>query len=362
MKDRRIRVTGWLAALVVAVALFVAPLPEQGVEAVYSRVIFRAWQAWVTEVSNLAPFALLDLLIVFVATLTLWRLWRLVGRARESGLVAAMWEGSRRLVRAASALAIVFVLMWGLNYRRVPLDRTLPPARPSIQDLRGALREAGALGARLRTDQTGAAITTDALIDALQAPFERALARLGRPPLETMGRPKHSLLLDPFFTAAGVDGMVDPYALETLVNSSLLPFEQPFVLGHEWAHLAGTGDEAEASAIGWLACMSGGPRLAYSGSLYLIVETASVLPRSVWVDERQQLDAGILADLDAMARRQARQRPQVQRAAFRAYDRYLRANRVEDGVASYSRALSLILSPALGDARRGGAVARDGRP
>jgi hypothetical protein len=31
------------------------------------------------------------------------------------------------------------------------------------------------------------------------------------------------------------------------------------------------------------------------------------------------------------------------------YDRYLRANRVEEGVASYSRALSLMLSPALRD-------------
>jgi hypothetical protein len=159
-------------------------------------------------------------------------------------------------------------------------------------------------------------------------------------------------VLTPFFTAAGVDGMIDPFALETIVHPDLLPFERPFVLAHEWAHLAGTGDEAEASTIGWLACVRGGPPLAYSGSLYLIIEVAGALPRRIWVEERQRLDPGILADLAAIAERQRLQRPAVQHAAFRVYDRYLRANRVEEGVASYSRALSLILSPHLRDELR----------
>ncbi len=362
MTRERVRVTGWLTAIVAALAIFLVPLPPQVVEGVYSRRAFPVWQSWVTSVSNLAPFAILDVLILLVATLTLWRIWRLIGRARASGPVAALWEGVRRLVRAVAVLAVVFVAMWGLNYRRVPLDRTVPPASPSTADLRAALEQAGVIGARLRAGRSDAPSAADELTRSLREPFARALARLGRPALGTPGRPKQSILLEPFFTVAGVDGMVDPFALEAIVGATLLPFERPFVLAHEWAHLAGTADEAEASAIGWLACMYGEPRLAYSGSLYLIVETASALPRTIWFDERQRLDAGILADLEAMSRRQARQQPQIQRAAFQAYDRYLRANRVEDGVASYSRALSLILSPALGDARQGRDLPRDGRP
>ena len=50
-------------------------------------------------------------------------------------------------------------------------------------------------------------------------------------------------------------------------------------------------------------------------------------------------------DLAQIAARMQEQQPQVQRAAFRVYDEYLRANQVEDGTASYGRALSLILSP-----------------
>ena len=44
------------------------------------------------------------------------------------------------------------------------------------------------------------------------------------------------------------------------------------------------------------------------------------------------------------------ERPRVRRAASRVYDEYLKANRVQDGTASYSRALTLILAPPLRDA------------
>ena len=45
--------------------------------------------------------------------------------------------------------------------------------------------------------------------------------------------------MTPFFTWTGVDGMINPLALESIVHPDLLPFERPFVLAHEWAHLAG---------------------------------------------------------------------------------------------------------------------------
>jgi hypothetical protein len=346
--SQRSRVRGWLASAAAAAALLTLPLPASLVERAYSRGIFPRWQSWVTPVSNLAPFAVLDVLIAAVAALTLWRAARLVVCLRRDGVVASLWEAIRRVVRAIAVLLLAFLWMWGFNYRRVPLDRTLPPATPSVADLRAALVDAAAHGA---SERVAASHVTDRddVPTALRAPFAEALTALGRPPLGAFGRPKHSLFATPFFTAAGVDGMIDPFALETIVHPDLLPFERPFVLAHEWAHLAGTADEAEASAVGWLACVDGGPNLAYSARLYLIIEIAAVLPRPAWLDERRRLDAGIVADLTAIAERQRRQRPQVQRAAFRAYDGYLKANRVEDGVASYSRALSFILSPAMRD-------------
>lgn len=355
-------VPGWLIAAVTSVVLFAVPFPAWVVEQFYSRRAFRWWQAGVTSLSNLAPFALLDVFIVLVVLLAAWRATRLATQARVTGLISPVWEGARRLIRAVAAVGLAFLFMWGLNYRRVPLDESLPPAGTlTVDELRGVVTEAGALGARIRPASAADTLAFDDVTRWLPDPFNDALGRLQRPRLETTGRPKFSLILTPFFTWAGVDGMIDPFALETIVHPDLLPFERPFALAHEWAHLAGSADEADASAVGWLACMRGRPELAYSATIYLIVEAGSALPREAWQEVSRRLDPAIRSDLEALARRQARQKPRVHRAAFRMYDEYLRANRVADGVASYSRALSLILSPPLREALSGYRAGRDPR-
>jgi hypothetical protein len=43
--------------------------------------------------------------------------------------------------------------------------------------------------------------------------------------------------------------MTDPFFLETLVASDVLPFERPFLVAHEWSHLAGIADEGEANFV-----------------------------------------------------------------------------------------------------------------
>jgi hypothetical protein len=359
-------VRGWLTAPIVAAALLFAPMPAALVDRLYSRVAFPRVQTALTSLSNLAPFAALDVLLVGSALLVLWRLAQLVGLARRLDLVEAGWDAIRRVVRAAGVVTILFLCLWGLNYRRTPLDVALHGAaamQPSAKELRAAITDANGLAARVRPAALARGpLTFDEIARRLPTPVNVALARVGRAPLAVPGRPKYSLVLTPFFTWAGVNGMINPLALESIVDPGLLPIERPFVLAHEWAHLAGQADEAEASAVGWLACMQGGPEFTYSASLYLIMESSSVLTRPVWREVSATLDAGVRADLAAIAERATRERPVVRQTAFRVYDTYLRANRVEDGVASYNRALALILAPPLRDALAGSRRTADRQP
>jgi hypothetical protein len=223
------------------------------------------------------------------------------------------------------------------------------------------LLDVGGLAARLRPDAVGHPLSYEDVSRVLPGPFNRALGLVSRPSLHQPGRPKFTLLT-PYFTWAGIDGMSNPFGLESIVHPDVLPFERPFVLAHEWAHLAGQADEAEANAIGWLACMQGDARLAYSGSMYLVVELGGALPRPVWLQATEALDPGVRADLAALAERWRRSTPIVRRTASHVYDRYLRANGVEDGVASYSRALSLILLPQFRGAITAYQADRDPRP
>ena len=63
--------------------------------------------------------------------------------------------------------------------------------------------------------------------------------------------------------------------------------------------------------------------------------------------------AGPLRDFVAIRERLERGRPAVQRASWRAYDTFLKANRVDEGIRSYDDIVSLVI---------GIATDADGRP
>lgn len=336
-----------IVAPVIALIAFFAPIPAWIIDDFYSRDMYRWLQSLMTVATNILPIAVLDLLLVAVIVAIGYRTIRLYHVARQRGVVDALWEATRRVLRGISVGVILFLWAWGFNYRRLPLEQAVPGiagARMTAESLQTAFADAGSLAARLRPIAESAGRYHSIAIE-LKEPMNAALRALNREPLETPSQAKYSLILTPFFRSAGITGMMNPFGHETLVLPDLLPYERPFVLAHEWAHLSGHADEAEASAVGWLACMKGGPALAYSASLYLVQEAAAALPEDARANLFARLDAGVRADLDAITERMRKGRPSIQRTASRVYDEYLRANRVADGTASYARALQLIVSP-----------------
>ena len=170
---------------------------------------------------------------------------------------------------------------------------------------------------------------------------------LGLPAGTIPGRPKRSVL-DWYFRRASVAGMTDPFFLETLVASDLLAFERPHVVAHEWAHLAGIADEGEANFVGWLACVRGEKPQRYSGWLFLYGESLAALPTADAREIRALVGAGPREDLQAIRQRYEREvSPRVSGAGWRAYDGYLKANRIDAGTASYAEVVQLILGTGL---------------
>ncbi len=184
--------------------------------------------------------------------------------------------------------------------------------------------------------------------DRAEADIARALhaveARHGRPRPTVPGRPK-ATLLGPYFRMAGVDGLTAPAALETLLNPDLTDYERPFVLAHEWAHLAGYAAEADANFVAWLATMEEGTwvRSRYSGWLFLVMETAAQVPPDPRRHALARLDEGPRRDLEAIAERARQQVDVVQRVGWRVYDSYLRSQGVREGIVSYSRVVDLVV-------------------
>jgi len=141
-----------------------------------------------------------------------------------------------------------------------------------------------------------------------------------------------------------VDGMVNPFGLEVLANPDLLPWERPFVAAHEWAHLAGYANEAEANFVGWLTCIRADVAAQYSGWLFLYWQAASEVRAADRAAIANVLESGPRRDITAIVERLRRgQFPLLQKLSWQVYDGYLKANRVEEGVRSYGEVITLIL-------------------
>jgi hypothetical protein len=337
-----------LRALLIAAAIGAAvmPMPARLIEDLYSMRGYLILERILTSTSNLAPFSLLDLLLIVV--LASWTWWFVTDVFRRPHIGWPLRIGGivTRTAVWASAVYLVFLAVWGLNYRRVPLADKL-----EFSEAKVSASVARALG-------TDAANSLNALYgpahligwpgrpgpdDSIADAFAQTILDLGIPRAVVLGRPKQSLL-DWYFRRAGVEGMTDPFFLETLLASDLLPFERPFVTAHEWSHLAGFADEAEANFVGWLACMRGSDSDRYSGWLFLYSEVARGLSARNRAAIGAMLTAGPRDDLAAIAKRiDAEVDPRLSAAGWRVYDKYLKANRIEEGAASYRQVVRLIL-------------------
>jgi hypothetical protein len=333
-----------IAIVLIAGCALLSPLPPTLIDDQYSDRAYLALQRAMTSASNVTRFALLDLLLGLAATAWLALAWRDVHRARSWALGISR-IAARTLVWCAAAY-LVFLATWGLNYRRTPLRDTLPYDESAITP-RAAVAAARATVDRLNSIYPSAHAATwpsDGEVNGdLAAGLARALRDVHLPTSPVPGRPK-STALDWYFRRSGTDGMTDPFFLETLIATSVLPFERPFVVAHEWSHLAGVADEGEANFVGWLACMRAGAAAQYSGALFLYRELAAALPPADRSAAAAALDAGPRDDLRAIARRYEHEvSPRLSAAGWRIYDSYLRANRVEAGTASYAEVVKLVL-------------------
>lgn len=339
----------WRVALIAAaLAAAFLPLPEAAVERLYSASAYAALQPRLTSLSNHTAFALLDVLII--TTAVVWT--GLVARDFTSvhSLLRAVLRAAARTIVWSAGAYLAFLMLWGFNYRRVRLvevlsfdsARVTPDAVAQAATI--AVDRVNALYDPGRADGWPASAPVDPTVaDALN----RALEDIGRAHRVVPARPKPTIL-DWYFRRAGVDGMTDPFFLETLIASDLLPFERPVVVAHEWSHLAGIADEGEANFVGWLACVRASPAAQYSGWLFLYRELAQAVPDRDRPSVAARLAPGPRADLLAIRERVLRHvNPRVSAAGWRVYDSFLKANRVEAGAASYAEVVRLVVGARL---------------
>ena len=345
---RSVRWTVPLSALGAALALAAIPFPARWVERLFSNGLYPWLPRLCAPLTSALPFPLLDLwLLLLLFGCPLWwavrfrrfgpgRRWQAAGQAALDTLLVA------------ATLACAFELLWGLNYQRRPLTAKLDWDQQRV-NFQSATNLSWSAIEHLNTEaavaRTGPWPPEEEWRAALHESFIKVVTGLGQQTSLPAVKPKTSLL-DTYMAVTRVDGFVNPFGYEVILNSQTLPFERPYLLAHEWAHLAGFADESEASFVGVLACLrSDLPGIRYSGWLSLHFNLPGPNPRST--NSWPRLAPQVLNDIRAIQGRYTQHRGQVSQAMAKAqskvYDRFLKVNRVRAGIGSYDLLARLIL-------------------
>ncbi len=347
---------------------WLAALAPSAVESVYARGVYHGIRYLHAVLTGWIPFSLAEAVVGLLLAAGAW--W-LAKRVRWRTL-RAFWArpGRRqrlarlgyRLLAAAGALYLAFLLSWGLNYRRPSLATLagLGPPGGTRDELRALSAEligrANALRDGLAEDAQGIMrlpAGRRAALDAAHEGLRLAAQRLG--PLEgPRVRPKPAVF-SPLLSRLGIAGIFVPFTGEAHVNATLPDVDVPFAASHELAHERGLAREDEANYAAAVACrMHPAPEFRYSGALLSSTYVQAALAR---VDRPGALaleanrGPGVRRDLRALAEWSRRYRSRLTEVSNRVNDTYLRSQGQELGVRSYGAMVDLLLAERRGSAQ-----------
>ncbi len=250
-------------------------------------------------------------------------------------------------------LIFAFYWLWGFNYDRIQLQDRLPwePASFDTTDFKqeclDVLHRLGNL--RLsHSDAIDAALTSlnyQALEDELRLETSTLAKELGYETSDFLTcrslKPRGILLR--FSTA----GFYNPFTGECNLDHGLHTLQKPFVMAHEFFHGLGVSGEGDCNLLAYITCFNAAdPVVRYSAELgywrYLRRNFYRTHP-DLYEEEMKLLPAQVRLDLQAIEEAIQRYPDIAPKVRDAMYSAYLKSNKIEDGLANYSRIVTLVM-------------------
>jgi len=318
---------------------------------------FHRFYVWISavfrRVTGIVPFSVGDLIYTawFVtAVIFLLKLCYKIIRARwqEAGL---------HLLRGLGFLLSVylaFLVLWGYNYRRHSPARGLglqvkPYTTAQLYRLADTLVQQ-VNGYKAALGDTLGATAPDR--DSAQV-FRRAIqayreAAVQWPSLQYEYPSIKPALFGRWLNYMGVTGYLNPFTNEAQVNTTTPFFMQPFTTCHEIAHQLGYAPEETANFIGYLAASQAqDARFRYAAHFEMFLYSTGQLSRRDTALARQVWDRavpGVKADYKVLTDFYKAYRGPLDDYSQLLYDQYLKANKQEKGIYSYSEVVGWLIA------------------
>src|SRR5579862_5322898 len=194
------RTAGWLLPAVAALtfaASWAGAFPQRLVERWYARSIFPIISGTAEKIADAISFSWFDVAVPLGCFLALWLIYR------------RRWK---MLLNLIAAMYLIFFWSWGLNYHREPLASKLPidsgATKPAA--IESFTRHAAAEINRLYPEKQKLAYDEPATREEARLRVEHVVWVIDGSDWDAPHRIKISRIGDPWFHAAGIDGMFNP--------------------------------------------------------------------------------------------------------------------------------------------------------
>jgi hypothetical protein len=257
---------------------------------------------------------------------------------------------------ASGALLWAFLVLWGFNYARPPLEERLglAPASVSAEALLHAGSRTAALTASLfeALGQNSGPTSLPMRFEELDQAIDEGYRELKLPGDRIAAKTAKAkpLVSSTVLSYLGVSGIFVPFTGEPSVNALQPDAALPLVVAHEKAHQRGITHEGEANFAAFLVCSreSAPLYLRYAAYLfatqYLLGEAGNHLKREEVAAAWDRLGEGPLADVRAQREFWERYQGVASDIASEVNDGYLRALQVPEGAESYGTVVRLLLA------------------
>ncbi len=340
----------WIILGALAILLKVFLTPEM-VEQYYSRGFFKFIRLMIDGIFGWLPFPLLYL---FVPAVLYWVIKKIIGLWKwDIGWKAKFISAFSTLIAFVFGGIFFFLVLWGFNYGRVPLEKSLgfetnPIGKAELwQELQEETKEIIRLR-KMIPGVTDSALTEEFLPPHLENHLRANLIGVfQRQNLPVTGTVRgHFIYPKGIFLRFSSSGLYFPFTGQGQIDAGLHPLQWPYVITHEMGHGYGYGDEGTCNFIAYWACSkSADPAIAYMGRLaYWRTLAANNIAYDAekYFAFRETLPPGIIADLDAINDNLLKYPDIMPRLRYYAYDSYLKAQGIDEGIKNYNRVIMLV--------------------
>lgn len=318
------------------------------VEKYYSTGIYPPISAFFRGLYGWIPFSVGDILYFLLILLCIGYLIR-----KRHWIRYHPWSFLRNVFVSIAVVHFTFYMVWGSNYFRRPLAKTLGyEITYSTEELvsltEQLIANTNAVQLRLSGNDEQAVlipINREEILNKTVAGYSNLSSEF--PNFSYQPPSLKPSLFSTLLSYMGYGGYLNPFTAEAQVNHRLPLFRYPVVCGHEVGHQLGYSAENETNFIGYLVTLrSPDVYFQYSASAYGLSYCLSEIRRrdkGVYEKLLKTINPGVRAnyrELSAFWKAFENPMEPVFKSIF---NRYLEINKQKDGIRSYNRVVALMV-------------------